>query len=227
MNRLIARAAAFIAAAAISITAVSCSSENKDEHDHGNDHNMVGVNVPDNNVSSDELGYGATQRDEKPGDSDVPIGVSYDPRYMTHEEAVKVVDYFYSLSARDAERLENAVYPPVLKYDLEHFEIASSQEFLDSLYDMYKENLQTDFEFTYVLVEDIVESGDESADYSVYDEMLSMAAPDAKVTDKKLFKVNCTYKKAGGNGSLLLYKNEQDYAIVAVYTIDGVPYVIS
>ncbi|MCR4795524.1 MULTISPECIES: hypothetical protein [Ruminococcus] len=226
MNRFITSAAALTLAASIAFSAVSCGSK-KDEHDH-HDHNMVGVNVPDDvDISSDELGYGATQKDEKPEDSDVPIGVSYDPRYMTHDEAVKVVDYFYSLSARDASRLENAVYPPVLKYDLEHFEIASSQEFLNSLYDMYKEDLQTDFEFTYVLVEDILENEDKNAECAVFDEILKKAAPDANVTDKKLFKVNCTYKKAGGHGSLLLYKNEQDDATVAVYTIDGVPYIIS
>lgn len=225
MNRIITRAAALIAAAAISVCAVSCGS--KEEKKEKDDHNMVAVNV-DGDVSLDELGYGATQHDDTPETSDVPIGVSYDPRYVTAEEAAKVVDYFYSLSTKDAAMHENAVYPAVLKYRLESLEQASTQDLLNNLYDIYKGYTEKDFEFTYVLIEDIVEEKNDKSAYEEYDYVLSQVAPDAKVTDKKLLKVNCTYTEPGGHGSysLMLHRGNK-YVDVAVYTIDGEPYVIS
>ncbi len=224
MNRFITRAAAFIAAAAISVSAVSCGSK-KEEHDH--DHNMVSVDI-DGDVSLDDLGYGATQHDDTPETSDVPIGVSYDPRYVTADEAAKVVDYLYSLSVKDAARHEKAVYPPILKYRLENMELSSTQELLDSLYEMYKSYTESDFEFTYVLIEDIVEQKNDKEAFAHYDGVLEQAAPDAKATDKKILKVNCTYSKPGSNGSYsFMLHHDNKYIDVAVYTIDGEPYIIA
>ena len=52
--------------------------------------------------------------------------------------------------------------------------------------------------------------------------------PDAKVTDKKVFMVNCTYNKPDDpNGVYSLQMRIGDYVDVAVYTIDGKPYIIS
>ncbi len=228
MNKFITRAAAFIAAAAISVSAVSCGSKEEKKAKEKDDHNMVAIDAPEGNVNVDELGYGATQHDDTPETSDVPIGVSYDPRYVTAEEAAKVVDYFYSLPSKDVKRHENAVYPPILKYRLESLEVSSTQELLDSLYDLYKNYTEMDFEFTYVLIEDIVEEKNDKSAYEDYDNVLAKVAPDANVTDKKLLKVNCTYSEPGGNGSysLMLHRGNK-YVDVAVYTIDGVPYIIS
>lgn len=227
MNKFIVRAAAVMAAAAISFSAVSCGSK-KDEHEH--DHNMVGIDTPDENMGLDDLGYGATQKDDTPENSDVPIGVTYDPRYMTQDEAAKVVDYFYSLSSRDTSRLENALYPPVLELDLGRVDMESSQEFLDEMYDMYKETTGVEFEFTYVLVDDIIEDKEEnSSEFAEYDDILKKADPDANVTEKKIFMVNCVYKEKGGTGSKLLRKTSsgEHYLYAAVYTIDAEPYVIA
>ena len=89
-------------------------------------------------------------------------------------------------------------------------------------------NTEKDFEFTYVLIEDIVEEKNDKSAYEEYDYVLSQVAPDAKVTAKKLLKVNCTYTEPGGHGSysLMLHRGNK-YVDVAVYTIDGEPYVIS
>ena len=225
MNKFIIRAAAFMAAAAISVSAVSCG-DKKDEHDH----NMVGIDAPDENVGLNDLGYGATQKDETPDDSDVPIGVTYDPRYMTHEEAAKVVDYLYSMTSKETSRIENALYPPVLALELDRVNMTSSQEFLDSLYDMYKESTGVDFDITYVLVDDILEDNEEnSSEFVGYDDILKKADPDANVTEKKIFMVNCVYREKGGNGSKLLRKTSsgEHYIYTAVYTIDGEPYIIA
>ena len=155
----------------------------------------------------------------------MPIGVEFDPRFMTDDEAKKVVDYFYSLSSGETARLENAVAPELLKYRLETSNLESAQAFLDAEYELIKQYTQADFKFKFVLVDGVLK-GDTG--YEAYDALVKKAMPGAKVTEKKVFKVNCTYERPDDVGSVYsLALRLGDDVTVAVYTIDGEPYVIS
>jgi hypothetical protein len=220
MKSFIIRAAAFIAAAAISFTAVSCSSEKKNEENAGThqEHNMAAVNADDGDYSD------YAERELKPENSDVPIFITFRATFAEDEEAAKVAEFYYAISEKNAEYLEKSVQPDVLKYELNG---AGSQEYLDTEYDYIKENLiGSDFKFTAVTIDDDVSSDD---NISYYDSLLAKAAPDLKATVKKVFKVNCLYDKGdGGQLSLTarLSENNMDEIQIAVYTIDGKPYII-
>ena len=85
---------------------------------------------------------------------------------------------------------------------------------------------ESDFKFTAVTIDDDLTSDDIC---SAYDSLLAKAAPDAKPESRKVFRANCLYEKGdGGQLSLsarLREKGMEDIQ-VAVYTIDGKPYII-
>lgn len=225
MKKLITKAAAFIAAAAMTVSAVSCSGK-ESSSEGGN--NLIGGEVPDDvSIAAEDMPYGAQYKTLTPDDADIPMGIDFDPRYMTDDEAKKVVDYFYSMSSREPARLENAVYPPVLKYRLANSPTPTAQEFLDSEYELIKNYTQSEYSFTFVLVDGALTDAADSGEFSAYDAILQEADPDANVTDKKLFMVNCTYSKPDDGGVYSLQMRLNSYLYVAVYTIDGEPYVIS
>lgn len=224
MKKLFVKTAALLAAAAMTFSAVSCSSGK--ESSKVNSNNIAGGDVPEDvSLSLEDMPYGGEYKQLTPKDSDVPIGVEFDPRFMTDDEAKKVVDYFYSLSSGETARLENAVAPELLKYRLETSNLESAQAFLDAEYELIKQYTQADFKFKFVLVDGVLK-GDTG--YEAYDALVKKAMPSAKVTEKKVFKVNCTYERPDDVGSVYsLALRLGDDVTVAVYTIDGEPYVIS
>ena len=220
MKSPIIRAAAFIAAAAISFTAVSCSSEKKNEENAGThqEHNMAAVNADDGDYSD------YAEKELKPDTSDVPLMITFRATFATDEEAAKVAEFYYSISEKSVEYLEGSVQPDVLQYKLDG---GGALEYLGTGYDYIKDTLiGADYKFTAVTIDDDVTTDD---NVYYYDSLLAKAAPDAKPTSKKVFKINCLYEKGdGGQLSLAarLSENNMDEIQVAVYTIDGKPYVI-
>lgn len=215
MKEYIRKAAALLAAGLMAVSAAACEKK-EDEHDH--DHNMAAVNAPDGDYSD------YAEKELKPENSDVPIFITYRSTFAEDEEAAKVAEFYYAISEKNAEYLEKSVQPDVLKYELDG---AGTQEYLDTEYDFIKENLiGSDFKFTAITIDDDASSDDNIANY---DALLAKAAPDLKATVKKVFKVNCLYDKGDGGQlslSARLSENNMDEIQVAVYTIDGKPYII-
>lgn len=229
MKRFIARTAALLAAAAMTASAaVSCSDKDEhDDHDH-HDHQVVGEDeIPDNvNIGLDDLPYGGQFKKLLPDEYDTPIGVDFDSRYLSDEEAAKIADYFYAISEKDPEYLEKALHPDYLRYILDQTGAESAQAYLDMEYEMIKQFTGKDYSFDFVLIDDMVDNSDGTG-LTGYDVTVAKAIPDGKVTAKNGFMVNCTYTaKPDDGGSYSLQARIGDYITICVYTIDGEPYVI-
>ena len=216
MAGFIRKTAAVFAALLITVSAAACDKKKEEEHDH--DHNMAGINAPDGDYSS------AAETVLRPDNSDVPITITYCKEYASGEEAAKVAEFYYALSEKNTEYLEKAVYPDVLSYKLDG---SSAQEYLNVEYDYIKDNLtESDFKFTAVTIDDDLTSDDIC---SAYDSLLAKAAPDAKPESRKVFRANCLYEKGDGGQlslSARLREKGMEEIQVAVYTIDGKPYII-
>ena len=209
MKKFIARAAALLAAAVMTVSAaVSCSSSK------------------DDTLELKDMPYGGEYRKVLPEEYDTPIGVDRDPRFVNEAECAKIADYFYAISERNPEYLEKALHPDFLKYTLESSGFASTQEFLDKEYDLIKEYIGTDYSFDFVLIDGMENAN--GKEFEVYDQHLESAMPGAKPKNKKCLMVNCTYvKKENNNGGTYSLKERLgDYVYLCVYTIDGEPYVI-
>ena len=226
MKKFIARTAALLAAAVMTASAaVSCS--DKDEHDE-HEHHIVGEDeIPDDaNISLDDLPYGGQFKKLLPDEYDTPIGVDFDSRYLTDEEAAKIADYFYSISEKKAEYLEKALHPDYLKFVLAQTGFDSAQTYVENEYELIKQFTGSDYSFDFVLIDEMVDNSDGTA-FTGYDVNLRKALPDANFTDRKAFMVNCTYtvpSEEGGSHSLQARLG--DYIVLCVYTIDGEPYVV-
>lgn len=216
MKGYIRKAAAFLAAALVAVSAAGCADKKEDEHDHG--HNMAGVSAPDGDYSD------YAEKELKPESSEVPVFITFRSSFAEDEEAVKVAEFYYAMSEKSVEYLEKSVQPDVLKMKLNG---STSADYLNVQYDFIKDSvIGSDFKFTAVTIDDSM-TGEEAFNY--YDSLLAKAAPDLKPTSKKVFKVNCLYDKGdGGQLSLAnrLKENNMDELQIAVYTIDGKPYII-
>ena len=213
------KAAALLAAALITASFAACGEKKEAEHAGTHqDHNMAAVNADDGDYSD------YAEKELKPESDDVPIFITFRATFAEDEEAAKVAEFYYALSEKSAEYLEKSVQPDVLKY---YIDGSTAQEYLDTEYSYIKDNLiGSDFKFTAVTIDD--DAADDDTLY-YYDSLLAKAAPDVKPTSKKVFKVNCLYDKGdGGQLSLAnrLKENNMDELQIAVYTIDGKPYII-
>ena len=225
MNKIFKRAAAVLAAVLMAASAVSCSDNKKNDEKAKSEGNLAGGDLPDNaDVKEEDMPYGAQYKRLTVEDDGLPMSIEFDDRYMTDDEAKQVVNYFWSLSSKDPSYLEKAVHPDLLKYRLDTAK-TTAQDFLNSEYELIKGYTGSDFTFTFVLVDGMLK---DDSGFAAYDELIKETMPDAKVTDKKVFMVNCTYNKPDDpNGVYSLQMRIGDYVDVAVYTIDGKPYIIS
>ena len=216
MKGYIRKAAAFLAAALVAVSAAGCADKKEDEHDHG--HNMAGVSAPDGDYSD------YAEKELKPESSEVPVFITFRSSFAEDEEAVKVAEFYYAMSEKSVEYLEKSVQPDVLKMKLDS---STSADYLNVQYDFIKDSvIGSDFKFTAVTIDGSM-TGEDAFNY--YDSLLAKAAPDLKPTSKKVFKVNCLYDKGdGGQLSIAARLSEKgmNELEVAVYTIDGKPYII-
>ncbi|WP_294414177.1 hypothetical protein [uncultured Ruminococcus sp.] len=216
MKGYIRKAAAFLAAALVAVFAAGCADKKEDEHDHG--HNMAGVSAPDGDYSD------YAEKELKPESSEAPVFITFRSSFAEDEEAVKVAEFYYAMSEKSVEYLEKSVQPDVLKMKLDS---STSADYLNVQYDFIKDSvIGSDFKFTAVTIDDSM-TGEDAFNY--YDSLLAKAAPDLKPTSKKVFKVNCLYDKGdGGQLSIAARLSEKgmNELEVAVYTIDGKPYII-
>ncbi|WP_295086227.1 hypothetical protein [Ruminococcus sp.] len=224
MKKVIARIAVLLVSV-VMMASASVSCNDKDDHDHDDhDHNLVEEIPDDVNMKLDDMPYGGEFRKLLPEEFDTPIGVDRDPRYLSDEEAAKFADYFYAISEKKPEYLEKALHPDFLKTLLEKTGTDSAQSYVDIEYNLIKEFTETDYSFDFVLVDDMVTDEDIINGYS---STVRSSLPGAKITDVKVFKINCTYKSLSDEGgSYSLKERLGDYVTLCVYTADGEPYIL-
>ncbi len=216
MKGYIGKAAAFLAAVLVAVSAAGCADKKEDENDHG--HNMAGISAADGDYSE------FAEKELKPDSNDVPIFITFRGNLAEDEEAAKVAEFYYAMSEKSVEYLEKSVQPDVLKMKLNG---STSADYLDVQYNFIKDSITgCDFKFTAVTIDEDA-ANDDTIYY--YDSLLAKAAPDLKPTAKKVFNVNCLYDKGDG-GQLSIAARLKEKGMneleVAVYTIDGKPYII-
>jgi hypothetical protein len=179
---------------------------------------MAGISAADGDYSE------FAEKELKPDSNDVPIFITFRGNLAEDEEAAKVAEFYYAMSEKSVEYLEKSVQPDVLKMKLNG---STSADYLDVQYNFIKDSITgCDFKFTAVTIDEDA-ANDDTIYY--YDSLLAKAAPDLKPTSKKVFKVNCLYDKGDG-GQLSIAARLKEKGMneleVAVYTIDGKPYII-
>ena len=185
MKGYIGKAAAFLAAVLVAVSAAGCADKKEDEHDHG--HNMAGISAADGDYSE------FAEKELKPDSNDVPIFITFRGNLAEDEEAAKVAEFYYAMSQKSVEYLEKSVQPDVLKMKLNG---STSADYLDVQYNFIKDSITgCDFKFTAVTIDEDA-ANDDTIYY--YDSLLAKAAPDLKPTAKKVFNVNCLYDKGDG-----------------------------
>ena len=130
MKGYIRKAAAFLAAALVAVSAAGCADKKEDEHDHG--HNMAGVSAPDGDYSD------YAEKELKPESSEVPVFITFRSSFAEDEEAVKVAEFYYAMSEKSVEYLEKSVQPDVLKMKLDS---STSADYLNVQYDFIKDSV--------------------------------------------------------------------------------------
>ena len=223
MKRAFTKAAALAAALTMIFSAASCSE--KKQSDKSN--NLAGGSPPANaSMELEDMPYGAEYFQKLSSESDVPLSIEYDPRFVTDAEADALSNYFYALSERNPEYLKKAVHPDLLKYRLANSSYENEQEFLDAEYELIKQYTGSDFTFDYILVDGRLKDDTDSA-FETYDKLMEAASPGCNITSRNVYMVNCTYAKPDDGGSYSLQMRLGDYMYICVYTIDGETYVVS
>ena len=99
MKGYIGKAAAFLAAVLVAVSAAGCADKKEDEHDHG--HNMAGISAADGDYSE------FAEKELKPDSNDVPIFITFRGNLAEDEEAAKVAEFYYAMSEKSRCLLRN------------------------------------------------------------------------------------------------------------------------
>ncbi|MBQ8297957.1 MAG: hypothetical protein IJX77_09270, partial [Ruminococcus sp.] len=210
MKKFIRNTFALLLSGAMLVSAVGCSEDETSSYQDEAD--LVG------NLQEEDMPYGATMTQIKPSQNDkVKIAVEYDYRFLTDEEAIKVSDYMAALGTGDAALMDATVYPPYMQRLCSNNGVSDTQEYID----LMRENLVNnymggEFEFTYVLIDEMVEDADE-AGFSTLDSILESLGV-GEITSKKLVKIDCMYSLEGDSGSYALSYRTGGNQAVYIYT---------
>lgn len=183
------------------------------------------------NVAQEDMPYGASIAQLKPElNENLKLGIEYDNRYLTEDEAVKISDYVYALDKLDAELMNQTVYPGYLDQYAERAGASDLKGYLEMCRENIEDNyIYDEFEFTYISVNDCIteeNDTDGEANFSSVDANLSSTYGDLNITDRKMIKIDIMYSVASDNGSYSFSMRQGSDSIIYVYTIDGEPYII-
>lgn len=187
--------------------------------------NLVG-DITDQKYQDDSV-YGAHMQQHFK-DDDFVITTEVDYRYVTDDEAKLLAKYIAAIGSKDGSLMEQALYPEALKFVLEKNNCKSADEYVQILHDqlgtfMNKEGEKyDDYVFDYVVAEQY--ATDEDIDFGRYDEIVYDADPDAEITNRKRLSVDAIDDE---HGSRSINYRMGGYIDVYIYTINGVPYVLS
>ncbi len=235
--KLFLKAAAFAAAAAMTISFASCGGKgSSSETPTGNE--LVSDIGDDVNVNSEDMPYGANLYQINADNEGVPVTTEVDSRYFSTEEAKLICNYFWSICSKDGALFESINYKPYLDEQLKDSDFSSAQEFIDSYYARFYTLIGDDYDFDYIYAVDCKKE-DSGYNFSKYDDLLKEVAPDAEVTSKKVVPIYLNYELKNGQGGGEVIPREtydfpqgaelgdSDYIWICIYEIDGKSYIIS
>ena len=149
------------------------------------------------------------------------ITAEVDARYVTDDESKKLAKYIAAIGRCDGKLMEEALYPAALDYVMKANSCSTAAEYATVLHKQLLQFTGEDFEFDYTVVE---EYADESNfDFSKYDSIVLDADPDAQITNRKRLSVDALYDHTNKSINVRM----GGYIDVYMYTINGVPYVLS
>lgn len=232
MRSLSKKIIAALCASSLLMTAVGCDSG--DSSDSESSGNMV-ENAADNiNMGQDALPYGATITQLMPeNDKTLPIGIEFDNRFITADEAKALSKYVEAINKCDEELLKEVFYMPSIEAALEQQNQSSIGEYIKNIHKNIKDNyINDDFDFNYVMIDNCYdETYDDSqtgfSDMDAFIESKSGKETVDKITSRKLVEYDIQYSIDSDPGSAFVFSRRtgQDSKMY-IYTIDGVCYIL-
>lgn len=217
---------AFAAAAVMLTASVSCGSKESSSSGGSiskSDGNMIASPDDDMNVSAGDMSEGSSTILMSESTSGVPMKLEYISSQISEEEGILISKYFYSITSRDGGLFGECFYPGSMENLISRELIGNSQEYADNFYEFYKQYINEDYEFNYLIADGL----DDSVDFSYYDDIIKDYAPDAKIESRKSVVMDVYFKTLGeesSNGSMS-YRMEKMIDIV-IYKIDGQCYIM-
>ncbi|MBQ9895423.1 MAG: hypothetical protein IJM38_08560 [Ruminococcus sp.] len=233
------KAAIFASAIMLTFSLVSCGSKDSSSSENKVESNLVGNVDKDVNVSSDEMPYGATYKQLDTQYDGVPIVVEYDVRFVQDEEGKLVSDYFSAISTKDGEKLKSVSYEKLMDTRIKDNNCSDIQKLAELMHDSFatEHNIGSDFTFNFLSMQDYKKE-DSGFDFSVYDNAVLAADPNAKINSKAAVPVYIMYSDSEANGRELITPEngaytsmgvdvgDPGYVWICIYNIDGKYYVI-
>jgi len=204
------RAAALAAALMLAFSAAGCGSKDSSS---GNTSSPSAVD-PVSQYGGDMIKHWARDGYE--------ITVEVDGRFITEDESKAVAKYIAAIGRSDGKLMEDSVHPAVLKYVLDANGFADAGAYASYLHTSLLQFTGEEYEFEYAAVEKLI---DESTgfDFSKYDKIILDADPDAEITNRKKISVDALYDNTNKSINVRM----GGYIEIYLYTINGVPYVLS
>lgn len=232
MNSITKKIFAALSAGTLLMSAVSCDSDDSDSSDSSS--NLV-ENAADNiNMGEAELPYGATITQVLPkNDDSILIGIEYDNRFVTLDEAKALSNYVASINNCDGELLEKTFYKPRLDYILENQGEPDASKYLETIHENIADNyINDEFDFNYVLIEDCFDESydDSKTGFSSIDNFIAEKSGQEtvdKITSRKLVQYDIQYTPESEPGSAYVFSRRSGTSSrMYIYTIDGVCYIL-
>lgn len=233
MNSITKKIFAALSAGMLLMSAVGCDSDDSDSSNES-ENNLV-ENAADNiNMGEDELPYGSTLTQVLPkNDDSILIGIEYDNRFVTLDEAKALSNYVASINNCDGELLEKTFYKPRLDFILENQGVTDAGEYLKTIHENIADNyINDEFDFNYVLIEDCFDESydDSQTGFSSIDSFIAEKAGQEtvdKITSRKLVQYDIQYTPDSEPGSAYMFSRRSNTSSrMYIYTIDGVCYIL-
>lgn len=183
-------------------------------------------------ATQEELPYGATIKQIKSGGSDDDkITVEFDHRFVTDEEAQKILSYMEALNTGNEELLKQTVYPDYLSYLCTNSDIADVKTYIQQITDRIKTNYTNgeDFKFGYIFINSCTTSDEDRQSFGQADTILEEIGGDelmAKITSRKMVQVDSMYNLTGSGESFSLASQAGQEQPFYLYTIDGEVFIV-
>ena len=218
----------FALTSAMLFSLASCGESSENNTAKSGENVLVGDNIGKGvNVSEEDMPFGATMTDLYTEDGEVQICISYENRYITKEEAIKLSDYVSAVNSKDAELMEKTCYKPYLDYIVSNYGNKSTEEYLTARHDEIRDSYAgEEYDIDYIIT-NALHTEDEDNSVTGFDELdakLKELSPDIQITDRKLVEVDILYRVSDGEFSLS--KKTGSDTKLYLYTIDGQMYVL-
>ncbi len=208
MSKFFMKAAAVLSAAVLAVSFTGCGSKDSSSSSAGQD------------VKAEDMPYGANMIKHLKDDG-YEITTEVDYRYISEDESKKIAKYIAAIGSSKGSLMEESVYPGALDYVMKATGCATADDYASMLHQQLMQFTGEEYEFEYTVTEAYA-AGD-SVDFSTYDKIVHDYDPDAEITDRKKLSMDALYDHTNKS----IYVRMGGYIEIYLYTINGVPYVLS